>query len=146
MSQTDRMKLFAQYRQTYGDLSSDGKYSVGDRVYFHGDNTGEIIWKYQGTQGLVYVVDNNSGFPVEVDEYMVTGKVTVTKAEKFAQFAVGDMLEWRYAGYPEVLGPVVDLDNEKLCALIQNPGWLGEVNPRWVSAIFRDGQEVARFE
>ena len=64
----DRMNLFNQYRQAYGELAEAGKFRVGERVLFdNGAGRGEILWKFINRQGaLEYVIDDNSGFPVEV--------------------------------------------------------------------------------
>lgn len=65
----ERMRIYNQYRQAFGDLAEAGKFKVGERVIFdNGAGWGKVIWKYINRQGtLTYVVDSNSGFPVEVD-------------------------------------------------------------------------------
>lgn len=73
--QQNRMNLFNQYRQAYGDLATEGNYNVGDRVYFDGGSVGEIIWKYQSSDGLTYVLDDNTGFPEEVQASDIEGRV-----------------------------------------------------------------------
>ncbi|GHO51505.1 hypothetical protein [Ktedonospora formicarum] len=64
----DKMNLYSQYRQAYGELAEAGKFRVGENVLFDdGADLGEIIWKYINPQGiLTYVLDDSSGFPVEV--------------------------------------------------------------------------------
>ena len=63
----DKMSLYSQYRQAYGDLAEAGKFRVGERVMFdNGAGQGEILWKYVDNGTLTYVIDDNSGFPVEV--------------------------------------------------------------------------------
>jgi hypothetical protein len=68
MSGLERMdlKLIQQYTGLYGPFVS-GDYAIGDRIAVPG-TSGEVIWCYHSCdgRGLVYVVDDNSGFPVEV--------------------------------------------------------------------------------
>ncbi|GHO63779.1 hypothetical protein KSC_026710 [Ktedonobacter sp. SOSP1-52] len=70
----DRMNLFNQYRQVYGDLATTGLYTIGQRVYFDGGQIGEVIWKYHSANGLMYVLDDNTGFPTEERSQDIEGK------------------------------------------------------------------------
>jgi hypothetical protein len=59
-------KLIRQYSSAYGTFAS-GDYAIGDTIAVPG-TSGEVIWSFHSCdgRGLVYVVDDNSGFPVEV--------------------------------------------------------------------------------
>lgn len=70
-----KMSIFNQYRQVYGDLAQEGAYMVGQRVYFDGGAIGEVLWKYQAANGLTYVLDDNTGFPVEAQAGSIEGRV-----------------------------------------------------------------------
>lgn len=61
-----RIALYQQYTAVYGDLAITGQYAVGDRVLFDGGQVGEVVWKYHDANGLTYVLDDNTGFPEEV--------------------------------------------------------------------------------
>lgn len=73
----DRMRIYAQYRQTYGELTEAGKFRVGERIMFdNGAGQGEVLWKFHTPQGiLTYVIDDNSGFPVEMQASEIEGRV-----------------------------------------------------------------------
>jgi hypothetical protein len=58
------LKLIQQYTGLYGPFVS-GDYAIGDTIAVPG-TSGEVVWSYQSERGLVYVVDDASGFPVEV--------------------------------------------------------------------------------
>ena len=58
-----------QYAGLYGAFVS-GDYGIGDTVSVPG-TTGEVIWSFASASGLTYVVDDKSGFPVEVKAYEV---------------------------------------------------------------------------
>ena len=59
-------KLRREYADAYGPFAA-GDYQVGQHLRAAGV-VGEVIWSYHSCdgRGLVYVVDDNSGFPVEV--------------------------------------------------------------------------------
>ncbi len=59
-------QLQRQYESAYGAYVP-GEYAIGDQVAAHGVS-GEIIWSYRpgGNGPLHFVIDDNSGFPVEV--------------------------------------------------------------------------------
>lgn len=65
MSDLDHMSkaLQQQYTGAYGPFVS-GDYAPGQTVSTP-STSGEIIWSYQSRKGVVYVVDDGSGFPVE---------------------------------------------------------------------------------
>jgi hypothetical protein len=68
-------KIKRQYESAYGEFVS-GDYAIGELVVTR-YVAGEVIWSYRhAVQGLTYVVDNSSGFPVEVETSQVYGKVT----------------------------------------------------------------------
>jgi hypothetical protein len=60
------LKLIKQYTDAYGPFAS-GDYPVGSTIAVPG-TSGEVIWSFHSCdgRGLVYVVDDSSGFPVEV--------------------------------------------------------------------------------
>lgn len=61
-----RMFLYEQYTQAYGELTHQGLYKVGDKVWFDRGRLGNILWKYiDKNQQLIYIIDD--GFPVEVE-------------------------------------------------------------------------------
>lgn len=64
-----------QYTGLYGEYAFNGLHSIGDKVTSEDGTTGTIIWSYRkngGVQrlnllkGYTLVVDDGSGFPVEV--------------------------------------------------------------------------------
>lgn len=59
-------KLIRQYSSAYGTFAS-GDYAIGDTIAAS-SASGEVIWSFHSCdgRGLVYVVDDESGFPVEV--------------------------------------------------------------------------------
>jgi len=64
--------LKRQYTGAYGEFQA-GDYSIGDTIKAPGI-AGEVIWSYRSAKkGLVYVVDDNSGFPVEIAANEVRG-------------------------------------------------------------------------
>ncbi len=60
------LKLIKQYTGVYGPFGA-GDYQIGQQLRAPGV-IGEVIWSFHSCdgRGLVYVVDDNSGFPVEV--------------------------------------------------------------------------------
>jgi hypothetical protein len=72
--QKQRMNLFSQYRQVYGDLDITGAYEPGDRVKLTTGGYAKIIWVYRGVRGRVYVIDDNSGFPAEASVDEIAGR------------------------------------------------------------------------
>jgi hypothetical protein len=68
-------QLKRQYVEAYGEYYP-GEYRIGDTVAVPG-TSGEIIWSYRpGENGpLTYVVDDQSGFPIEVLAADVYGPV-----------------------------------------------------------------------
>ena len=64
--------LVRQYTGAYGPFQA-GDYRIGDTVKAPGVS-GEVIWSYRSAgKGLVYVVDDSSGFPVEIAANEVRG-------------------------------------------------------------------------
>lgn len=63
------VQLQRQYSGLYGQFQS-GDYPVGSIISVPG-TTGEVIWSFRSASGLTYVVDDNSGFPVEIKAYEV---------------------------------------------------------------------------
>ena len=63
-----RVPIYNQYKQIYGELAESGKFRVGESVLFdEGTGLGEVLWKYINDEGVLqYVLDDQSGFPVEV--------------------------------------------------------------------------------
>lgn len=57
-----------QYTRLYGAFVA-GDYELGTRILFDGGgNVGALIWSYQNAAGrFVYVVDDGSGFPAEIE-------------------------------------------------------------------------------
>lgn len=58
--------LRRQYESAY-DLFTPGDYQIGQQLRASGVQ-GKVIWSFHSSdgRGLVYVVDDSSGFPVEV--------------------------------------------------------------------------------
>ena len=73
MSDLSKMdpNLVKQYTGAYGPFVS-GDYAIGQTLNAPGIQ-GEVIWSYQGKNGLAYVIDDNSGFPVEIQANEVRG-------------------------------------------------------------------------
>lgn len=69
-----RIHLYQQYTAAYGELAATGQYAVGDRVRFDGGQVGEIIWKYHSANGLMYIIDDNTGFPTEERSQDIEGR------------------------------------------------------------------------
>ena len=59
-------KIRRQYESAYGPFAA-GDYQIGQQLRAAGAQ-GEVIWSYHSCdgRGLVYVVDDRSGWPVEV--------------------------------------------------------------------------------
>ncbi len=55
-----------------------GDYRIGEMIVAPG-TSGEVVWSYQTEKGLVYAIDNNSGWPVGVLASQVVSKVAPWK-------------------------------------------------------------------
>lgn len=71
----NKQELSKQYTGAYGPFYQ-GEHNIGDTVAVPG-TSGEILWSYrsEGTGPLTYVIDDNSGFPIEVLAADVYSKV-----------------------------------------------------------------------
>jgi hypothetical protein len=61
--------LVKQYTGIYGPFVS-GDYAIGQELHGAGVQ-GDVIWSYQSAHGLVYVIDDHSGWPVEIKAHEV---------------------------------------------------------------------------
>ncbi len=60
------MRKERQYQQLYGAYVA-GEFSIGDQVKTPEGEEGEVIWSYRDRAGRhMYVIDDGSGFPVEI--------------------------------------------------------------------------------
>lgn len=76
---TPEFRLFV-YRQNsfqYGILADGGVYQINEQVKFDdGRAQGTIAWKYQDQErGLIYVIEDYSGYPFEVCESEIVSEV-----------------------------------------------------------------------
>lgn len=72
-----RLLMYRQYSREYGELTSNGEYQIAESVKFDdGQAKGTIVWKYQDQEcGLVYVIEDYSGFPFKVTADKIIDKV-----------------------------------------------------------------------
>ena len=64
--------LIRQYSSAFGAYVP-GDYQIGEQIRAAG-TSGEVVWSYLGAKGLVYVVDDKSGWPCEVLARLVIGR------------------------------------------------------------------------
>ncbi len=72
-----RLLIYRQYSREYGELTSIGKYRIDERVKFDdGQAKGTVAWKYlDQKRGLVYIIEDYSGFPFEITANEIISKV-----------------------------------------------------------------------
>jgi hypothetical protein len=63
--------LIRQYSSAFGAYVP-GEYQIGEQIATS-STSGTVIWSYLGANGLTYVIDDNSGWPVEVQASQVNG-------------------------------------------------------------------------
>ncbi|GCE24265.1 hypothetical protein [Dictyobacter kobayashii] len=71
-----RLLMYRQYCKIYGELFSGGDYQLNEQVTFDdGQAKGTVTWKYlRREQGLVYVLEDYSGYHFHVAAHQIIGK------------------------------------------------------------------------
>ncbi|WP_220200124.1 hypothetical protein [Ktedonospora formicarum] len=71
-----RMWIYRQYSQVYGPLTDEGRYGIGEQVRLIDRTQGNVMWKYVHRRlGLIYVLEDETPFPVEVKAEVIVGEV-----------------------------------------------------------------------
>lgn len=75
IEQKQRLTLFCQYQEVFGDLVSDGVYMVGEIIMLVNGMKGKVIWKYYSDEGSVmYVLEDDLCFVIGITAEGIAGR------------------------------------------------------------------------